>query len=793
MQEAYLDYAMSVIVSRALPDVRDGLKPVQRRVLVAMNDLGLAPNRPYRKCAKICGDTSGNYHPHGEAVIYPTLVRLAQPWVMRYPLVDGQGNFGSVDDDPPAAMRYTEARLTPVAMEMLADLDKDTVDFVPNFDQTRREPVVLPARFPNLLVNGASGIAVGMATNIPPHNLGEVVDALVALLDDPDLPTEELLRIVKGPDFPTGGLILGREGIREAYTTGRGSILVRAKAAVEELRGGRAAIVVTELPYMVNKAALISRIAELVREKRIQGIADLRDESDREGIRVVIELRREANPQVVLNQLYKHTQMQTSFGAILLALVGGVPRQLTLRDLLTHYLDHRREIVTRRTRFELTRAEERAHVLEGLKVALDHLDEVVQLIRSSADVAAARAGLVQRFGLSERQADAILEMRLARLTALERSKVEEEYRELLKAIAYYQDVLRDPRKVAGIVREELLEVKAKYADPRRTRITSGKEAVLEEEDLVADTEVVITLTHHGYVKRVPLETYRAQRRGGKGVVGATAREEDFVEHVVVTHNHAYLLFFTNRGKVYRLRAFEVPESGRTARGTGLVNLVGVSVNERVNAVIPIRSFEDPGYLFMATRRGMVKRTGLMEFVNAKRAGIVAIHLQQGDDLVGVRLTDGRQEVILATRQGQSIRFREAGVRDMGRAAAGVLGIRLRPGDEVVGLAVASEKPELLTVTDLGYGKRTPVSQYRLQARGGYGVRNIRLSAKNGKVVAVRAVAEDDEVLLATESGQILRTLVREISTVGRSAQGVRVMRLQPGDRISAVAVVEADR
>ncbi len=793
MQEAYLDYAMSVIVSRALPDVRDGLKPVQRRVLVAMNDLGLLPNRPYRKCAKICGDTSGNYHPHGEAVIYPTLVRLAQPWVMRYPLVDGQGNFGSVDDDPPAAMRYTEARLTPVAMEMLADLDKDTVDFVPNFDQTRREPVVLPARFPNLLVNGATGIAVGMATNIPPHNLGEVVDALVALLDQPDLATEELLRLVKGPDFPTGGLILGREGIREAYTTGRGTVVMRAKATVEEVRGGRAAIVVTELPYMVNKAALISRIAELVREKKIQDVSDLRDESDREGIRVVVELRRDANPQVVLNQLYKHTQMQANFGVILLALVGGVPRQLTLRELLVHYLEHRRQVVTRRTRFELARAEERAHVLEGLKVALDHLDAVVQLIRGARDVPTARAGLVQRFGLSERQADAILEMRLARLTALERSKVEEEYRELLKAIAYYQDVLRDPRKVDAVVREELVDVKARYGDARRTRIVSEEGSTFEEEDLVPDSEVVITLTRQGYVKRVPLETYRAQRRGGKGIVGAAAREEDFVEHVVVTHNHAYLLFFTNRGKVYRLRAFEVPESGRTARGTGLMNLVAMSVNERVNAIIPIRSFEDEGYLFMATRRGMVKRTGLMEFVNAKRAGILAVHLQEGDELVGVRRTDGRQEIILATREGQSIRFREAGVRVMGRAAAGVVGIRLRSGDEVVGVAVASDKPELLTVTDLGYGKRTPVSHYRLQARGGYGVRNIRLSSKNGKVVAVRAVAEDDEVLLATESGQILRTLVREVSTVGRAAQGVRVMRLQEGDRVSAVAVVEAER
>ncbi len=794
MQEAYLDYAMSVIVSRALPDVRDGLKPVQRRVLVAMNDLGLAPNRPYRKCAKICGDTSGNYHPHGEAVIYPTLVRMAQPWVMRFPLVDGQGNFGSVDDDPPAAMRYTEARLTPVAMEMLADLDKDTVDFVPNFDQTRREPVVLPARFPNLLVNGATGIAVGMATSIPPHNLGEVVDALVALLDDPDLPNEEILRLVKGPDFPTGGLILGRDGIREAYTTGRGSLVMRGKATVEELRGGRLAIVITELPYMVNKAALISRIAELVREKKVQGVSDLRDESDREGMRVVVELRRDANPQVVLNQLYRYTQMQTNFGVILLALVGGVPRQLTLREMLLHYLEHRRQVVTRRTRFELARAEERAHVLEGLKVALDHLDAVVQLIRAAKDVPTARAGLVQRFGLSERQAEAILEMRLARLTALERSKVEEEYRELLKAIAYYQDVLRDPRKVDAVVREELLEVKAKYGDARRTKIVAADQGpAFEEEDLVPDSEVVITLTRQGYVKRVPLETYRAQRRGGKGVAGVTAREEDFVEHVVVTHNHAYLLFFTNRGKVYRLRAFEVPESGRTARGTGLMNLVGISANERVNAIIPIRSFEDAGYLFMATRRGLVKRTGLIEFVNAKRAGIVALNLQEGDELVGVRRTDGRQEVILATREGQSIRFKESGVRQTGRAAAGVVGIRLKPGDEVVGVAVASEKPELLTVTDLGYGKRTPVRQYRLQARGGYGVRNIRLSGRNGKVVAVRAVGEEDELLLATESGQILRTLVREISTVGRAAQGVRVMRLEPGDRVSAVAVVEAER
>ncbi|MCS7173202.1 MAG: DNA gyrase subunit A [Armatimonadetes bacterium] len=790
MQEAYLDYAMSVIVSRALPDVRDGLKPVQRRILVAMHDLGLAPNRPYRKCAKICGDTSGNYHPHGEGVIYPTLVRMAQEWVMRYPLVDGQGNFGSIDDDPPAQMRYTEARLTAVAMEMLADLDKDTVDFVPNFDQSRQEPTVLPARFPNLLANGASGIAVGMATNIPPHNLREICDALVALLEDPALSTEELMKIVRGPDFPTGGLILGREGIREAYTKGRGTIVMRAKAHIEELRGGRAAIVVTELPYMVNKAALISRIAELVREKRIQGIGDLRDESDREGIRVVIELRREANPQVVLNQLYKHTQMQTNFGAILLVLVGGVPRQLTLRDLLWHYLEHRRNVTTRRVRFELARAEERAHILEGLKVALDHLDRVIALIRASRDVPTAREGLMKTFGLSERQAEAILEMRLQRLTGLERSKVEEEYRELLKAISYYQDVLRDPRKVDAILREEILEIKQKYGDPRRTKITTAEEVTLEEEDLIPDTEVVITLTRDGFIKRVPLETYRAQRRGGRGVVGAAAREEDFVEHLLVTTNHTYLLFFTNRGKAYRLRAFDVPESGRTARGTGLMNLVSLGPAERVTAVIPVRSFEDGGYLLMVTKQGLVKKTGLMEFLGTRRTGLVAITLKPGDELVAVRRTDGRREVILGSREGQCIRFREAGVREMGRAAAGVLGIRLRQGDEVVGAAVVGEKPEVLTVTDQGYATRTRVEEYRLQARGGAGVRNVRVGPKNGRVVAIRGVGPDDEVLLASEQGQILRTWVREIRMVGRGAQGVRVMRLDPGDRVSAVAVVE---
>ncbi|MBM3451316.1 MAG: DNA gyrase subunit A [Armatimonadetes bacterium] len=793
MQESYLDYAMSVIVSRALPDVRDGLKPVQRRILVAMNDLNLAPNRPYRKCAKICGDTSGNYHPHGEAVIYPTLVRLAQDWVMRYPLVDGQGNFGSIDDDPPAAMRYTEAKITPIAMEMLADLEKATVDFAPNFDQTREEPVVLPAAIPNLLINGANGIAVGMATNIPPHNLREITDALTALIERPETRVEELMKIVRGPDFPAGGFILGREGIKEAYTTGRGAIPMRAKTDFEDLRGGRVAIIVKELPYMTNKALLIERVAELVRNKKIQGISDLRDESDREGMRIVIELRRDANPQVVLNQLHKHTQMQASFGVILLALVHGVPRQLNLKEMLDHYLNHRREIVTRRTKHELARAEERAHILEGLRIALDNLDALIKLIRASADTPTARAGLMANFKLSERQADAILEMRLARLTALERAKIDEEYRELVKAIAYYKEVLADPRKIDGIIRVELEDIKKKYGDVRRTKIVSGEDVTLDDEDLIPDIGIVVTLTRDGYIKRVPLETYKAQRRGGRGIIGAAAKEEDFVDHVTVTNNHAYLLFFTNRGKVYRLRAYEVPESGRTARGTGVMNLIGISQNERVTAIVPIRSFEDAGYLFMVTKAGIVKRTGLMDYINARRGGIVAVNLKGDDELVTVRFTDGKQEIILGTRGGQSIRFIESGVRSMGRAAGGVIGIRLRPGDVVIGAAIASDNPEILTITDLGFGKRTRVADYRLQTRSGSGVINIKLTKKTGQVAAIRSVAADDEVLLASEQGIIIRTTVREISTVGRSAQGVTVMRLDAGDKVSAVAVIEAPR
>jgi len=788
MRTSYLDYAMSVIVSRALPDVRDGLKPVQRRILYGASEMGLGSDRPYKKCARLVGDVMGRYHPHGDAPIYEALVRMAQDFSFRYPLIDGQGNFGSVDGDPPGAMRYTEARLSRIAMELLADIDKETVPFEPNFDQTMQQPVVLPSRVPSLLMNGASGIAVGMATNIPPHNLGELVDALTALIEDPDLEAEALLKIVKGPDFPTGGQILGRDGIRAAYLEGRGSMSVRAKAAVEEIRGGRVAIIVTELPYMVNKASLIERIAQLVREKKLNGVSDLRDESDRRGMRIVIELRRDVNPQIVQNQLYKHTQMQTTFGAIMLALVDGVPRVLTLKQMLAHYLTHRKVVVTRRIEHELRRAKARAHILEGLKIAVKFLDEVIALIRKAKDVPAARAGLMKKFKLSELQAEAILEMRLQRLTELEREKLDEEYKELIKAISFYEDVLRSERKVLGIVKTELLEVKQRFGDPRRTRIT-GKDAEFEDEDLIPDADIVITLTHNGYIKRLLLDTYRRQSRGGRGVMGMETKEEDYVEHAVVTTNHAFLLFFSNRGKVFRIKAYDVPEAGRTAKGTSLANLFNLAQGERINAIIPFRSFEDAGFLFFATGRGHVKRTGLMEFLNAKRGGIAAITLDRGDELIGVRLTDGKQEIVLASRRGQAIRFKEAAVREMGRAARGVRGMRLRKDDAVVGMAQSGEGRELLVVTEHGLGKRTPLKEYRLQSRGGSGVKNIRLTPKTGDVVAVRAVQDEDEILVVTARGIVSRLLVKEISTQGRGAQGVRLKRLDEGDRVAAIAAI----
>jgi DNA gyrase subunit A len=792
MRTSYLDYAMSVIVSRALPDVRDGLKPVQRRILYGAYEMGLSPDRPYRKCARVIGDVMGRYHPHGDVPIYEALVRMAQDFSFRYPLIDGQGNFGSVDGDPPGAHRYTEARLSRMAMELLADIDKETVPFTPNFDQTLQQPVVLPSRVPNLLMNGATGIAVGMATNIPPHNLGELLDALVALIDDPKLEVEDLLKIVKGPDFPTGGLILGRDGIRQAYLEGRGSITVRAKATIEELRGGRVAIIVTEIPYMVNKAALIERIAQLVRDKKLNGVSDLRDESDRQGMRIVIELRRDVNPQILQNQLFKHTQMQTTFGAIMLSLVDGVPRVLTLKQMLGYYLEHRKVVVTRRTEFELRKAKARAHILEGLKIAVKFLDEVIALIRKAKDVPAARAGLMKQFTLSELQAEAILELRLQRLTQLEREKLDQEYKELIKAIAYYEDVLADERKLFGIVRSELVEVKQRFGDARRTRIT-GKDVELEEEDLIPDADIVITLTHNGYIKRLPLETYRRQHRGGRGVVGMGTKEEDYVEVVTVTTNHAFVLFFSNRGKVYRVKAYEVPEAGRTAKGTSLINLINVAQGERVNAIIPIRSFEDTGFLFFATKYGFVKKTGLMEFINAKRAGIVAISLDKEDELVAVRFTDGKEEIILATRRGQAIRFKEANVREMGRAARGVIGIALRKDDVVVGMAISGEGRYLMVATELGLGKRTLLSQYRLQRRGGSGVRSIRVNPRTGGVAAIRAVNDQDELLVITAQGIVSRLLVKDISTQGREAQGVRLQRLDEGDRVSAMApIVIAD-
>jgi len=797
MKASYLDYAMSVIVSRALPDARDGLKPVQRRILFGMSELGVRPDSPYKKSARIVGDVMGRYHPHGDAPIYEALVRMAQDWSFRYPLVDPQGNFGSIDGDPPGAQRYTEARLSRLAMEMLADIDRETVDFAPNFDESMREPVVLPARVPNLLMNGASGIAVGMATNIPPHNLGEIVDALVALIDTPTLGLPGVLKIVRGPDFPTGGLILGRDGIASAYTTGRGSIVLRAKVEIEEVRGGKTAIIITEIPFQVNKAALIQRIAELVRQRKLNGVTDLRDETDRRGLRIVIELRRDVNPQIVRNQLFKHTQLQTTFGAILLALVDGVPRVLTLKELLEHYLAHRRAVVIRRTKFDLARAEARAHILEGLKTALQHLDEVIELIRKAKDVDTARSGLMKKFRLTEVQANAILDLRLQRLTALEREKIDEEYKGLLKDIARFREMLADaesprPRLIMASIREDLLMVKERYGDARRTKIVSKEAEIFEAEDLIPDVDVVITLTRNNYIKRLLLESYRLQRRGGRGVVGAAPREEDVVEHLVVTTNHTYLLIFTNKGKVYRMKAHEVPEAGRTARGIALVNLITVLPNERVTAIIPLRSFEEAGYLFMATRSGYVKKTGLMEFLNAKRAGIYAITLGREDELVGVRFIQADTEVVLATRQGRALRFKAGQVREMGRTARGVIGIRMRGGDAVVGLAGTKEGQALLTLTEHGFGKRTRFAQYPAKHRGGMGVINLKVTARTGPVVAVRPVEDDDEILIISGRGEVLRIPVQDISLMGRAAQGVRVKKLGEGDRLAAVATISKE-
>ncbi|WP_274365079.1 DNA gyrase subunit A [Paenibacillus thermotolerans] len=788
MRQSFMDYAMSIIVSRALPDVRDGLKPVHRRILYAMSELGMAPDKPFKKSARIVGEVIGKYHPHGDSAVYETMVRMAQDFSLRYMLVDGHGNFGSIDGDSAAAMRYTEARLSKIAMELLRDINKETIDFQPNYDGEEQEPVVLPARFPNLLVNGVSGIAVGMATNIPPHNLGEVIDGALMLIQNPDATVAELMNVIKGPDFPTAGFILGREGIRQAYSTGRGSVTMRARAEIQEVNG-KARIVVTELPYQVIKAKLIEKIAELVREKRIEGITDLRDESDRNGMHIVIELRRDVNPSVVLNNLYKHTTMQLNFGINMLALVNGEPKVLNLRDMLYYYLQHQIEVIRRRTEFDLKKARARAHILEGLRIALDNLDAVIALIRSSRTTEIAREGLMTQFNLSEEQAQAILDMRLQRLTGLEREKIENEYAELMQKIAEYEAILADEQLVLNIISDELKEIKDKFGDERRTEITIGEEAILDE-DLIPQEEVLITISHTGYIKRIPVATYRSQRRGGRGIIGMETKESDFVEHLFVTNTHNYLLFITNKGKAYRIKGYEVPELGRTARGTPVINLIQIEQGEHISAVIPIPDMDDDKYLFFATRQGVVKKTPLRDFGNIRKVGLIALLLRDDDELVGVRLTDGNRQIVMGSKQGMSIRFPEEEVRSMGRASTGVKGIHLSEGDEVIDMDVVDEDDDVLIVTSKGYGKRTPMSEYRIQSRGGKGIKTLNLTPKNGHVVGLKVVREDEDLMIITASGTVIRTSMDGISEMGRNTQGVRLIHIRDDDEVATVTQVE---
>src|SRR5215213_8843223 len=799
LKDSFLSYAMSVIVSRALPDARDGLKPVHRRVLYAMQDLGLQPNRPYRKSATVVGDVMGKYHPHGDQAIYDALARMAQDFALRYPLVDGQGNFGSVDGDPPGAMRYTEARLTRMATEMLRDINADTVDFVPNFDESLKQPEVLPARFPNLLVNGSDGIAVGMATKIPPHNLGEVVDATIALIDDPDLDDEEIAEHIKGPDFPTGGGIVGLRGIRDAIQTGRGSVRVQAKAHTEQIKGNRTQIVVTEIPYQVNKSYLLQKIAELVKDRKLQDISDLRDESDRNGMRIVIELKREAVPKVVLNNLYKHTQMQQSFGVNLVALVDGVPKTLSYRQVLKHYVAHQFDVVTRRTRYELTRAKARAHILEGLLIALKNLDEVVATIRRSRSVETARNNLIKGFKLSERQAQAILDLRLQRLTALERKKVEQEHKDLVEKIRYLESVLADKAKVYGIVKEELLEVKAAYGDGRRTSITVGEDADFEIEDLIAEEEMVISISHGGYLKSVPVNTFRKQGRGGVGVSGMELKEGDYIEHLFITTTHHYMLFFTNKGKVYRLKVHQLPRMGRTAKGRHVANLLPLAQGETIAAVIQTKEFKEAQYLLFATRKGIVKKTAFLEYnTPLKNEGIIAINLADDDELIDVRHASDGADVVLVTRNGKALRFRQTDARAMGRATAGVKGITLKKGDNVLSMDVVSEggaaTADLFMITERGFGKRTALSEFPTHGRGGQGVIAIKTDGDRGKLAGVRVVRPDlHELVIVSNVGTTIRIDAESVSRQGRVAQGVRVMNLRAGDGVSAIAKVVSSR
>lgn len=790
MQKSYIDYAMSVIVQRALPDVRDGLKPVHRRILYSMDQLGLTPDKAYRKSAYIVGDVLGKYHPHGDASVYDALVRMAQDFSLRYPMVNGHGNFGSVDGDGAAAMRYTEAKMPKIATEMMADIDKDTVEFMPNYDEKLQEPTVLPSKIPNLLVNGSSGIAVGMATNIPAHNLTEVVNAIVKLIDEDNVTDDELLATIKGPDFPTGAIIVGREGIRNAYLTGRGKITVRAKTEIEEYGNGRYRIVVNEIPYQVNKARLIENIADLVKDKRIEGISDLRDESDRDGMRIVIELKRDANAQVVLNQLFKNTQMQDTFGAIMLALVNNEPKILTLRQMLEYYIDHRKDVIVRRTKFDLDKALARAHILEGLRVAIDNIDEVIAIIRAAYDDAAER--LMKRFNLTEIQANAILDMQLKRLSGLQREKIEEEYAELMKQIARYREILASEKLVCQIVKEELLEVKEKYGDERRTQIVAD-DGDIETEDLIAEENSIITLTHFGYVKRMPVDTYKAQRRGGKGITGIQTREQDFVEQIFTTSTHDTILFFTNKGKAYRLKGYEVPEAGRTAKGTAIVNLLQLGGEERVTAVIPVQNFAEGQYLLMATKDGIIKKTALVEYSNVRKSGLQAISLRDDDELIDVRLTDGERNIVMVTHEGMSITFEESDVRSVGRVSQGVIGIKLDEGDYVVGMEpIQNEKAYLLAITENGFGKRTELEEYRVQTRAGKGVITYKTTPKTGKVVGIKVVTDEDDVMLITDTGIVIRLDIAEVSILGRSTQGVTLMRSNDGGKVVSIAKIEPE-
>ncbi|RDI74077.1 gyrA: DNA gyrase subunit A [Gaiella occulta] len=794
MRSSFLDYAMSVIVSRALPDVRDGLKPVHRRVLYGMHEAGMQPNRPYKKSAAVVGDVMGKYHPHGDSAIYDTLVRMAQPFSLRYPLVDGQGNFGSLDDDPAAAMRYTEARLTRLATEMLRDIDMDTVDFGPNYDESRKEPAVLPSRFPNLLVNGSSGIAVGMATNIPPHHLGETIDATVQLIDKPDASVDDLIKHLRGPDFPTGAIVVGRSGIRDAYRTGRGRIVMRARAHVEELRGGKSAIVVTELPYGVKKggdSGVIKKIADLVHEKVITEISDLADHSDKSGMRIQIELKRDAIPQVVLNKLFKHTALQTTFGYNAVALADGVPRTLSLLELITHYLDYQREIVTRRSKFELRQAEKRAHVLRGYLIALDHLDAVIALIRGSDDTDAARTGLMEQFGLSEIQAQAILDLRLARLTGLARKEIEDEFADLQERIAELRAILGDPARVDALIREELLEIKHIYGrgDDRRTEIVVGEDS-LELEDMIAEEDMVIAITRSGYIKRLPVTTYREQRRGGIGVMGMDMKDDDYIEHLFVASTHDYILFFTTVGKVYRLKVHELPLGSRQSKGRAIVNLLPFRQDEYIRAVIATRDYRESKYLVFATRRGVVKKTAFLEYNTPLKAdGIIALKMREDDELVGVRLSDGDDDILMVSRLGQAVRFHEKDVRPMGRPASGVAGMKLRAGDEVIEVDIAADDADLLVVTENGWGKRTRVSEYPVKGRGTMGVKTAQLVEGKGRLAGARIVREGYQVMLISDGGTVIRMAVDGIKRSGRATQGVIVMRLREGEHVSSLAPV----